>query len=73
MRAIQKHWEKESLKKVVASSLSVREALMQMGLRGAGGNYRYFEKYVEKYHIDTTHFLGRGWSKNKRYLSLDNK
>ncbi len=36
-----------------------------MGLRGAGGNYRYFEMFVEKYHIDTGHFLGKGWSKNK--------
>ena len=65
MRAIRKHWEEESLKKVISSSLSVREALIKMGLRGAGGNYRYFEKYIEMYHIDTKHFLGKGWSKNK--------
>ncbi len=65
MRALQKHWEEESLRKVISSSLSVREALIKMGLRGAGGNYRYFEKYVEMYHIDIKHFLGKGWGKNK--------
>lgn len=36
-----------------------------MGLRGAGGNYRYFEKYIEMYTIDTGHFLGKGWGRNK--------
>ena len=66
MRPTRKHWEEESLRKVIASSQSVRDALRRMGLRGAGGNYRYFEMYVEKYHIDIGHFLGKGWSKNKR-------
>ncbi len=60
-----RHWEEKALRKVVASSISVREALEQMGLRGAGGNYRYFAKYTEIYKIDTSHFLGKGWSKNK--------
>jgi hypothetical protein len=65
MRAIRKHWEEKPLREVIISSHSVREALGKMGLRGAGGNYRYFEKYVEEYNIDTSHFLGKGWSKDK--------
>lgn len=65
MRPIQKHWREGALRKVISSSQSIRDALRKMGLQGAGGNYRYFEKYVEKYHIDTGHFLGKGWSKNK--------
>lgn len=65
VRPIKKHWEEKSLRKTITSSQSVRDALRKMGLRGAGGNYRYFEQYVEKYQIATKHFLGKGWSKNK--------
>ncbi len=68
MRAIKNHWEEASLRKTIASSQSVREALGKMNLRGAGGNYRYFEKYAEEYGIDTNHFLGKGWSKGKNVL-----
>ncbi len=66
MRPIRKHWEEKSLREVVRSSQSVRDALKKMGLRGAGGNYRYFEKYISMYNIGTEHFLGKGWSRNKR-------
>ena len=45
--------------------MSVRDALQKMGLRGAGGNYRFFEKYTGKYRVNTKHFLGKGWAKNK--------
>ncbi|MBU6388670.1 HNH endonuclease [Patescibacteria group bacterium] len=65
MRPIPRHWEEKSLRKVIASSRSVRDALQKMGLRGAGGNYRYFEKFVDEYKIEIGHFLGQGWSKNK--------
>ena len=65
MRPIKKHWKERPLRKVINSSQSIREALQKMGLRGAGGNYRYFEKFVDEYQIDTNHFLGKGWSKNK--------
>lgn len=66
MRPIPKHWEEKSLRDVIDSSRSVRDALQKMGLKGAGGNYRYFEKFVAEYKIDTDHFLGQGWSKNKK-------
>ena len=65
MKTIRKHWEEQHLRDVIAVSGSIRDALRKMNLRGAGGNYRYFEKYVAKYQIDTSHFLGKGWSKNK--------
>ena len=58
-------WAEINLRKIVNSSVSIREALRKMGLKGAGGNYRQFEFYVRKYSINTYHFRGQGWSKGR--------
>jgi hypothetical protein len=49
-------YSKENIKKAVQGATCIKEALVAMGLRAAGGNYRVFNKYVDKYEIDTSHF-----------------
>ena len=56
---------KQEFEQIINSSNSVAECLRKMGLVDAGGNYRIFHRYVEKYEIDTSHFSGMLWSKGK--------
>ncbi len=61
-----KRWEESILRDAVASSESVRQVLVKLGLRPAGGNYQQFHHYVEHYNIDTSHFLGQIWRLGKK-------
>ncbi len=51
-----KKFERDNLKKIVDESNSIKEVLIKLGLRDAGGNYKTFHKYVLEYKISTTHF-----------------
>lgn len=53
------------VKKLIASSLSVAEALRKMGLRPAGGNYKDFHSKVEALGIDISHFTGQAHLRGK--------
>lgn len=61
-----KKWKIEELKQAVIKSYSLRQAITQIGLIPAGGNYRQIRQYIESHHIDTSHFTGQGWSKDKK-------
>ena len=60
----------EQFTEAVSSCTSVRAVLLSLGLNGTGGNYRSFWKRVKSLGLDTSHFLGKGWSKNKHASSL---
>jgi hypothetical protein len=49
-------WEKDLLEEIVKKSNSLKEALENIGLRSAGGNFKTIKKYLEIYNIDTSHF-----------------
>lgn len=49
-------YDKENIERVVKSSKNLSEALRNMGLRDAGGNYNVIKNYIKKYNISTSHF-----------------
>lgn len=55
----------DSFAQAVKSSLSVREALIKLGLAPKGGNYGTFHRRIKKLNLDTSHFTGQLWSKGK--------
>ncbi len=57
-------YSKDVLTEIVMKSRSKRECLLTLGLKPYGGNYRVLQKHLDKYNIDTSHFLGQGWNKN---------
>jgi hypothetical protein len=65
-------YSKENFEKAVKDANSIKSALKNLGLRAAGGNYKVFHKYAEKYNIDTSHFEERGEVYN-RTLALKEK
>ena len=50
-------YKKENLELVVKKSNTLTDVINNLGLRTAGGNYSTINKYIEKYSIDTSHFI----------------
>lgn len=63
----------ETLKEIVKNSKSMREVLRKLNKKFAGGTYSYYTSLCKKYNIDTSHFLGKHWSKNKNSGKKKNK
>lgn len=61
-----RRWTKDDLVKAVGRSKSIRQTLMLLGLKEAGGNYKQIQKYIQYFEIDSSHFLGRGWNKGSK-------
>ena len=56
-------WSKRDLKKAVKTSKSIRQVLLKLKLKPAGGNYVQIKKYIKEYKLDNSHFTGQGWNK----------
>ncbi len=64
---IARKWTDEAFRVAVASSFSLREVLLKLGLKPAGGNYKEFSKHAERLGVDTSHFTGQGYLKGKSH------
>lgn len=51
---------------IIKESTSIAQVLTKLGLKAAGGNYRTFNRFVEKHNVDISHFTGMLWSKGKK-------
>ncbi len=60
-------WTDDAFVAAVASSFSVREVLLKLGLKPAGGNYKEFSKNAERLGVDTSHFRGQGHLKGRTH------
>ena len=61
-------WSKENLLPLIQQSISKAEVLRKLQFKGyEGGHYRTLNKYLLLYNIDTDHFPGQGWRKNRTF------
>lgn len=61
-------WERYSdddLRNAVAESYSMAQVLRKLKVVPAGGNYATVKSRIQKLGLDTSHFTGKGWAKNK--------
>ena len=63
----------DAFRQAVATSLSVRQVLEQIGLVPAGGNYKTVHTRIKKLGLDTSHFTGAGWNVGTRYKAFGRK
>jgi len=54
-------YNKEQFISAVESSISKRNALIQLGLVPSGGNYKVFDRAVNELGLDISHFRGQGY------------
>jgi hypothetical protein len=59
-------WTEEELKKAAKTSKSLRQVLVKLNLKEAGGNYSQIKKFLGIYKINIKHFTGKGWNKGMR-------
>lgn len=59
-------WTEEDLRRAVKISKSVRQVLMRLHLREAGGNYAHIKEYIIAFDLDISHFTGQAWNKGMR-------
>lgn len=55
-------YTKEELQKVVLSSSSIRQCLIKLGMKPAGGNYSTLKERFKAWDINISHFHGKGWN-----------
>ena len=53
----------EELKEACRTSGSMRQVLIKLNVKAAGGNYETLKKAIEYFKIDVSHFHGQGWNK----------
>jgi hypothetical protein len=58
-------YTEEELREAVRSSLSFAQTLEKLNVVPAGGNYATLKKRIKDLNIDTSHFTGKGWLKNR--------
>lgn len=49
-------YSEENIRVAVENSMSIKDSLLKMGLRAAGGNYAVLHKYIAQYGISVMHF-----------------
>jgi len=60
-------WTPSQLKVAAKKSYSLRQVIELLGLVPAGGNYVQIKSAIEIYQVDTSHFTGQGWRKNRSF------
>lgn len=55
-------YTKEELQEVVLNSGSIRQCLIKLNMKPAGGNYQTLHERFKEWNIDTSHFHGQGWN-----------
>lgn len=58
-------YPENDLREAISKARSIRQALLNLGLAGKGGNYRIIHQAIAKYKIDVSHFTNQGWARGK--------
>lgn len=57
----------EQLQEAVGSSTSLRQVLIKLKVKPAGGNYSTLKKAIKYFNLDTSHFTGQASNKGKKF------
>jgi 5-methylcytosine-specific restriction endonuclease McrA len=63
-------YSEEELRKAIATSFSLAQTLIKLGVSPCGGNYQVLKKAINHFQIDNSHFKGQIWNKG---LSMGSK
>lgn len=65
-RTIRQICSKEQLKEIVSQHQSRQGCLKALGLKAAGGNIKWIDKWIKKYDLNTSHWTGQAHRKGKK-------
>jgi len=58
-------YSREQLSQAVHGSTSLRQVLSRLNMAPFGGNYDVLRRSLKRFGIDTSHFVGRSWSRGR--------
>lgn len=58
-----RNYSADDLEQAVKNSISIREVLIKLGLKPAGGNYATLKRDIVQLNLDVSHFKGQGHGK----------
>ena len=64
-------YDEDKLVELVAKSKSFADVARGLGMKAKGGNYETLKRHIVKLGLDTSHFVGRGWSKGLSIPPVD--
>jgi hypothetical protein len=59
-------WSDEQLIQAVRNERSIAGVIKALGIKVTGGQYVEMRRHFERLGLDTSHFTGQGWNKDKR-------
>jgi hypothetical protein len=60
-------YTEQQVKDIVTRCISYRQVLNELGIVGMLANYyAVLKNFIKKHNIDTSHFKGQGWNKDKK-------
>ena len=62
-----RRWSDADLIEAVANCRSIRQVLLQLQLKPAGGNYAQINASIQRLQLNTQHFCGRRWNHGARF------
>ena len=62
-----RRWTDADLIAAVANCRSIRQVLLQLQLKPAGGNYAQIKASIQRLQLSTQHFCGRRWNHGARF------
>lgn len=62
MNKKKRNYTEDEFKEAVKTSTCIRQVLQKLEVSAEGGSYRVFHQALKEWPVDTSHFLGRGWS-----------
>lgn len=66
-------WTIEQFRSAVEKSTTIAETLRRLGLSSGAGNYRVFHRTVKENNLNTSHFLGLAWVRDKKRKALTHR
>lgn len=70
MSKLRTKYTEEEFRAAVKNCYSLRQVMLALDINPkGGGGYIHIRKWIKKLELDTSHFTGKGWSKNKVFGS----
>jgi len=69
--SFRKNYTDDDIKKAVKENVSIAGVLRELELKIAGGNYTTINRKIKELNLDTSHFTGKLWSKEKFLKNYD--
>ena len=63
---LRRSWTDDDLRRSVARCASISAVIRELGFKASGGMHRFISGHIRRLGLDTSHFTGQSWMKDRR-------